>query len=149
MPTFRETNRLLNIDADKESWKRSHDEAQSCLDLAQQLVRGVETYHEMLDWEAQTQRDTAPQSGPTTDQSLDLFPSLYQLWIYASEFYLEEALDFAGKGHAVAGLDEFRTTLEEARCLVGSWIFEEQIRPVEALIAGASPQNPNPERYRD
>jgi hypothetical protein len=147
MPALRTTRRLLTAYADKESWKRDHDEAQSCRDVEEKLAWGVHIFKGLLDLEARTQSRALKDPSPEAEQLLELMPLLYQFWAEVSEFYLERAREFLGKGFAVDGLDEFQEAVEEARCLVGNLALEDEIRPIEELLGRSRPDNPRPERY--
>lgn len=149
MPATRTTRRLISAYADTESWRTDHAEAQSCLDVEEKLSWGVHLFRGLLDLEARTQALVLKGPTPDAGELLELMPLFYQLWTEASEFYLDRARSLLATGYAVEGLDEFQETLEEARCLLGNLGLEDQLRPIEELIADAKPENPRPERYRD
>lgn len=147
MPAIQTTRRLLSAYADTESWRRDHAEARSCLDIEEKLAWGIHVFRGLLDLESRAQSLALKNPTLEATQLLELMPVFYQLWTEASEFYLERSLTFVGTGFEVDGLDEFRETVEEARCLLGNLALEDEIRPIEDLIADAKPENPLPERY--
>jgi hypothetical protein len=149
MPAIRTTRRLLSAYADREPWKEGHDEARGCLDVEEKLAWGVPIFKGLLDLEARAQAHALKGPSPEAEQLLELMPLFYQLWAEASEFYLGRARAFSESGYEVEGLDEFQATVEEARCLLGNLGLEEEIRPMEALMGLARPENPRPDRYGD
>jgi hypothetical protein len=150
MTASRTTRRLLSAYADLEPWKRDHDEAQSCLDVEENLAWGVNLYRGLLERESrkslQISRDFDQEEAASFFAEMTQF---YQMWLNASEVYLDAARSFVGSGYVVDGLDAFEQTVEEARCLLGNLALESEIRPIEELIALAKPENPRPERYGD
>jgi hypothetical protein len=147
MPAIRTTRRLLTAYADREPWAIDHDEAGTCLVVEEKLAWGVPLFRGLLELEARTQDRARKAPDPDAEERLELMPLFYRLWLDASEFYLGRAEEFSEKGYAVAGLDDFRMTVEEARCLLGNLALEEEIRPIEELIGRSHPENPRPERY--
>ena len=141
------TSRFLRIYADKEQWKLDHYEAQSCFDMEEKMEWGVRLFGVMLDLEARVQVLALKEQDSRMAEQLAMMPVLYQLWLEASEFYLDQAQKLMMSGHKLNKLDEFQSALEEARCLVGNLNLEEQILPFEALMSKAKPTNPRPERY--
>ena len=74
-------------------------------------------------------------------------PLFYQLWAESSDFYLARALSLTANGHVIAGIEAFEQTLEEAGTLLGNLEIESELRPIDELVALATPENPSTERY--
>ncbi len=153
MATLRITRRLLSAYTDKESWKNDHKndhiEAQSCLDVEEVLAWGVTLYRGLNDMEARAQTRASGRAGTEEALMLEVMPLLYKLWLDASEFFLDRARGFVRAGYSVAGLEAFEATVEEARCLSENLGLEDEIRPIEELMARVRPENPRPGRYGD
>jgi hypothetical protein len=147
MPAIQTTRRFLTAYADRGQGRGDHDEAQACLDVEEKLAWGVPMFQGLLEVEARAQARARKGLTPELEQLLEMMPVFYGLWAEASEFYLDRAREFVAKGHHVEGVDALQAAIEEARCLLGNLELEEQMRPIEELIAGARPENPSPERY--
>ena len=147
MPAIHTTRRLLSAYADKEPWKQAHDKTQMCLDVEEKLAWGVHLFRGLVDLEARQQAHAMQRPDADAVQFLEVMPLLYQVWLDASEFFLDAARGFANCGYVVDGLEPFEATVEEARCLLENLALEDEIRVAEELISIARPENPRPDRY--
>jgi hypothetical protein len=149
MVAIRTTQRMLSAYADHDGWNAGRIEAQASMDLEEKLAWGVHIYQGLLDLEERAQSHAIRQPGAQADQLIELIPLLYQLWATTSDAYLERARMIQAQGYAVEGIDRFEATVEEARTLISNLALEEEIRPIEELLARARPDNPRPARYGD
>lgn len=152
MPVLRATQRVISAYAESEprrdeSWDESHDLAMYCREIEDALAWGVYLFRDLSDLEARSQArvlrgELAPDGYDWEGHERD-----FRRWAAASEKFLGLAEDLAREGFDVGGLEEFRTVVEEARCLIGLWDFEPELRPIEEARPLTRPENPRPDRY--
>lgn len=130
------TRMLLDAYAEQdEAWKADFHEAQACLDLEEKLSWGISLLRGLADLEANLQRAVLDRPNSSTDTLLEYIPAFYEMWLNASERHRKTCEDFLSLGYKVSSLDDFQLTVEEGRGIVGNLALEEQIRPIEDLLA--------------
>lgn len=146
MATISMTHRYASDYAESEPWKIDHDMAMRCRDIEEAMVWGGRLFRAASEDEARFQDRVFRGELSPDDPTLGQIEEVYRILASAFEMVLESAERIASHGFAVEGLDDFRLVVEEARCMVGSFDIEAEIRPVEELLPLCQ-GNPNPERY--
>jgi hypothetical protein len=141
------TRRLIEAYAESEPWKEHHDRAMLCRDIEELMTWGIHLFRGLCELEANLQSRALARKGEGLGLESAEFERVYRLWVTTSEGVLRLAGDLSEDGFPVDGLDEFRRIAEEARCQIGLWDLEPEIRPIEEVLPLVRPENPRPDRY--
>jgi hypothetical protein len=141
------TRRLIEAYAESEPWKLHHDRAIVCHDVEEAMQWGIRLFRGLSEQEAtlQARAIASRADGPTPE--MNEFEQVFRRWVERSEMTLCAATEFSEEGFVVAGLDEFRRIVEEARCQMELWDFEPELLPTEEARLHLRPENPRPGRY--
>ena len=149
MPSSNITKDLISAYANNDQWETDHFEAQKCYDLEERLSWGIRLFEGLLEFESRLQRRESGKSEAEAIETLIALPSLYQVWLSASESCLKFAEEFVSKGYQLADLEAFRKAVMEARWICESAAIEEEIQPYDKVLEQLAPDNPDWERYGD
>lgn len=151
MSSIHTTRKLISAYAESESGERDHRDAMHCRDVEEALAWGVCLFRGLADLEARLQADAIRQAELAASEAgwVEDLKDVYQKWAETSERILEAAESLTARGYDVEGLEPFRASVEEGRCILGNWELESEIPPIEDLIRSARPTNPRPEQYTD
>lgn len=147
MATISRTRRYVADYAQSEPWKADHDQAMRCQAIEEAMIWGGRLFRAVSEDEARFQSLVFRGELDPDDPVQGQFEDAYRTLLPAFEAVLDAAEACAAHGFTVAGRDDFRLVVDEARCMVGSFDIETEIRPHEELLTLVRPDNPDPARY--
>lgn len=143
------TLQLVSFYANQDPSMEDHTEAQRCMDAEGNLAWGRRIYEGIKEDDLRLQSLLIGRQDVDYDAIEEGIIGCYLMFRRGFNKYFAAAKFFVDRGYDIRGYDESRSIVAEVDNIIGNTGLMNSLPPAEEVFAGASADNPQPDRYTD